>query len=563
MPSGISYFFNGKGILPELVSGLISFGELPAGQVDFNHTDPLGKGCYGGVYPAYFTPEVPGQSWVIKKGSLEDWQKASLEREAHFFQQVHDSPVQLVFVRVSVGSASSYYMMLSKRILGQNFFQYLLKSKASPLEILKVLDAVFVALKEQLHDKGFFHGDLKPANIMIGPTGEVSFVDFGWSYREDESATRMNCEEGYGKYWHPSRREGEGEHLDPSPYQDIYSLAYALGVVFSKMEKRFSGLFAFLKSFCSQTDSFTVAQVRDAIQVEQGKVALKECFSHYPSFSAVLIACGEGSARELLRTLSESISPGVVLPDEFIDEVWQVYCINKLAVEKRRATARELAQLVGDGFTELLEAGLPEIGDWKPDRELLKEAAIALQQEVVFIAYSHLLALGDVDPRIAPVCTFYEEKLEHTHELADWQRLEEQLAFLRLLVTAFKAYEAASKTVNPDCQNYVFNLVELHGLEHLCKLVACCDRLEKHSFFTKVLESAKTLKLRFLLESFLVKNGLEECFEQSLYKETAGKVSYGVFTLTAQRVRDKILAVVQATVSRELDTVRCESVGRP
>lgn len=47
-------------------------------------------------------------------------------------------------------------------------------------EVLFILDQVLDALSE-VHDQGIFHLDLKPANIMIEPSGRVLLIDFGAS----------------------------------------------------------------------------------------------------------------------------------------------------------------------------------------------------------------------------------------------------------------------------------------------------------------------------------------------------------------------------------------------
>jgi len=48
-----------------------------------------------------------------------------------------------------------------------------------------------------LHSKGFIHGDLKPENIIISPTGHATLVDFGFSCKAGSSATSIRGTRDY------------------------------------------------------------------------------------------------------------------------------------------------------------------------------------------------------------------------------------------------------------------------------------------------------------------------------------------------------------------------------
>jgi hypothetical protein len=47
-------------------------------------------------------------------------------------------------------------------------------------------DAVNTAV-QQLHDKGFVHGDLRSPNIMVGPQNSIAFIDFDWAGKVGEA----------------------------------------------------------------------------------------------------------------------------------------------------------------------------------------------------------------------------------------------------------------------------------------------------------------------------------------------------------------------------------------
>jgi len=54
----------------------------------------------------------------------------------------------------------------------------------------------------RLHARGIVHGDLKPENVMIGPTGSVTLVDFGFSCR---AGSRAQSIRGTREYMAPEQ----------------------------------------------------------------------------------------------------------------------------------------------------------------------------------------------------------------------------------------------------------------------------------------------------------------------------------------------------------------------
>lgn len=96
-----------------------------------------------------------------------------------------------------------YFLMKAK--LGINLFDYIKTIKKHPIFILQIIINILTAYKE-LHEKGYFHGDIKPENIMIDPaTGHVELIDFGFSKQLDESGLLSDevCDSGTPKYIAP------------------------------------------------------------------------------------------------------------------------------------------------------------------------------------------------------------------------------------------------------------------------------------------------------------------------------------------------------------------------
>jgi eukaryotic-like serine/threonine-protein kinase len=53
-----------------------------------------------------------------------------------------------------------------------------------------------------MHQRGVYHGDLKPSNIMLSKTGQVKLIDFGTAWIRGEEKNRV---QGMPHTWPPSR----------------------------------------------------------------------------------------------------------------------------------------------------------------------------------------------------------------------------------------------------------------------------------------------------------------------------------------------------------------------
>ncbi len=77
------------------------------------------------------------------------------------------------------------------------------KGPISSEKILQIAKALLKALRH-LHEKGFAHHDLKPANILLDDKGEVTVIDFGLSTGINEKTSLGTC-----AYSSPEQFDGE------------------------------------------------------------------------------------------------------------------------------------------------------------------------------------------------------------------------------------------------------------------------------------------------------------------------------------------------------------------
>lgn len=90
----------------------------------------------------------------------------------------------------------------------------------SPEQVLDVLSQTAAGLGAA-HAKGIVHRDVKPANLMLTPDGDVKITDFGISRAADQaSLTATGTVMGTARYLSPEQATGE----PTSPASDLYSL---------------------------------------------------------------------------------------------------------------------------------------------------------------------------------------------------------------------------------------------------------------------------------------------------------------------------------------------------
>lgn len=97
---------------------------------------------------------------------------------------------------------------------------YKREGRMDPARLLAILSQVARGLYVA-HERGVIHRDVKPANIMVAPNGQVKITDFGVSYSTNQAPiTAAGMVVGTAQYISPEQAQGK----KATPQSDIYSL---------------------------------------------------------------------------------------------------------------------------------------------------------------------------------------------------------------------------------------------------------------------------------------------------------------------------------------------------
>jgi tRNA A-37 threonylcarbamoyl transferase component Bud32 len=188
----------------------------------------LGEGTFGEVVRA--RDEVLGREVAIKRvrleafsgsGQIEDV-KARFLREAQVAAQLRHPNIVTTHDIVSRARASFIVMELVEGRDLQSLLQE--QGRLGLDETLGILGQVATAL-DHAHASGIIHRDVKPANIMIEPSGHVKVMDFGIA-KVDRGGSRTSTGVVMGTPDYMSPEQARGRRVDARA--DVFSLGCVL-----------------------------------------------------------------------------------------------------------------------------------------------------------------------------------------------------------------------------------------------------------------------------------------------------------------------------------------------
>jgi len=186
----------------------------------------LGNGGFGDVHEAW-DPALQ-RTVAIKrlKPDLVRDQPDNLLQEARLAASLRHPAFIQIYSLEDDGHSKSIVMEL---VGGKTLHQLLSTTKLSRDQILDIVCQLADAMA-QAHAAGLIHGDLKPANLMIEPSGQLRIMDFGLARKIDPLATESGDvlqTQGTIAYLAPEILNGK----HPSTLSDIY----AVGVLMYEM----------------------------------------------------------------------------------------------------------------------------------------------------------------------------------------------------------------------------------------------------------------------------------------------------------------------------------------
>ena len=119
-------------------------------------------------------------------------------------------------------TASAPYLVMP-RLEGASMQSHVLSEARKPLPVALWLVRQIAQGLEALHDSGWIHGDVKPENAIVGPSGHVTLVDLGFATRIHTVAKHHY--RGTPAYSAPEALSGE---MAAIPAMDIFSLGRLL-----------------------------------------------------------------------------------------------------------------------------------------------------------------------------------------------------------------------------------------------------------------------------------------------------------------------------------------------
>ncbi len=199
--------------------------EFPEKIDRFTIQDVLGRGAQGVVYLAHdpqLDRDVAIKSVSLKANFQQQHKIDHLLQEARTVSKLQHPNIVSIY---DVGSDQFTPYLVLEYVKGESLYSMIRKNlpEQQAIRIMRdVLSGVAAA-----HSKGIIHCDLKPANIIITPTGQAKVADFGLALLADSQQEDDDQLAGTPQYMAP-------EYIETRKHQTV-SDVFSLGLVFYQL----------------------------------------------------------------------------------------------------------------------------------------------------------------------------------------------------------------------------------------------------------------------------------------------------------------------------------------
>jgi branched-chain amino acid transport system substrate-binding protein len=181
----------------------------------------IGKGGMGIVYLGY-DPLLDRQVAIKVLAPHLVWEEGFVERflrEARAAARIKHPNIVTIH---DVGQEGDQFYFVMEYLAGQTLAEHIReRGPLPPSEVESILRPVADAV-DYAHQHGLVHRDIKPGNIVIDPTGQVTLTDFGIARAAQETRlTTAGTIMGTPEYMSPEQAWGE----EVDYHTDLYSLA--------------------------------------------------------------------------------------------------------------------------------------------------------------------------------------------------------------------------------------------------------------------------------------------------------------------------------------------------
>ena len=163
------------------------------------------------------------RQWAIKKVRKSSSQTTSmLMAEASIMKNLDHPMLPRI---VGIEEDLKFFYIIMDFVQGENLKTVVSSSGPQAQDTVVSWGVKLCDVLTYLHDKGIVYRDMKPANIMLSPDGNIKLIDFGIAREYKENASEDTTALGTEGYAAPEQYEGKGQ---TDARTDVYGMGITL-----------------------------------------------------------------------------------------------------------------------------------------------------------------------------------------------------------------------------------------------------------------------------------------------------------------------------------------------